>query len=301
MNFKSVINQILVYGLRGGPCRFNHENSAVMSARQQSNLEFDWSSITTSRQIQYCPCYQVFDCARLLVPLDWQDAKRSPLIAIAIIKLAAVVAGNATNFGGTLITNPGGPGASGVEDLVLSGTSIQNTVDGWNHYEILSFDPRGVGHSTPTLDCFGDNFSRISLALQQRGTGGLDNGNEGLKRRFAQAQAYGRLCASHMLEDMANGSKVSSFMSTASVARDMLEIVDRVEEERSTDSSSKNAQRKFPNTRLALEQGKPRIQYLGFSYGSHLGNTFAAMYPGRVGRMILDGIVQSEDYMKGVC
>jgi pimeloyl-ACP methyl ester carboxylesterase len=44
----------------------------------------------------------------------------------------------------------------------------------------------------------------------------------------------------------------------------------------------------------------PRLQYLGFSYGTALGNTFAFMFPGRVGRVVLDGVADAQDYIDGV-
>jgi pimeloyl-ACP methyl ester carboxylesterase len=74
----------------------------------------------------------------------------------------------------------------------------------------------------------------------------------------------------------------------------MLEIVDRTEE----------MLRKGNGTGRACGgaggREKVRLQYLGFSYGSVLGNTFASMFPGRVGRMVVDGIADGEDYTAGV-
>ena len=72
--------------------------------------------------------------------------------------------------------NPGGPGGSGVSDLLRHGHCLREIVDGRTHYETLSFDSRGVFYSTPRADCFGDEFARRASALQQRENGYLENG-----------------------------------------------------------------------------------------------------------------------------
>jgi pimeloyl-ACP methyl ester carboxylesterase len=71
----------------------------------------------------------------------------------------------------------------------------------------------------------------------------------------------------------------------------MLEIVDRVDELRNGGSNA---------TSTRDEDELPKLQYLGFSYGTFLGNTFASMFPGRVGRMVLDGVVDPYNYLEGV-
>lgn len=68
---------------------------------------FDWSSIIPSRALVYSKCYDRLECARLLVPLDWQDSENNQTVAIAIIKLPAAVSDSDPRFGGTIITNPG--------------------------------------------------------------------------------------------------------------------------------------------------------------------------------------------------
>jgi pimeloyl-ACP methyl ester carboxylesterase len=68
----------------------------------------------------------------------------------------------------------------------------------------------------------------------------------------------------------------------------MLEIVDRVEELRRGNST------------IPGDARKPGLQYLAVSYGTVLGNTFASMFPGRVERMVLDGVADADDFVKGV-
>jgi pimeloyl-ACP methyl ester carboxylesterase len=258
------------------------------------DVNFDWDTIEPSRELRYSPCYESFKCARLLLPLDWLDPVEEQTVAIAIISLPAAVPESDPSFGGTVITNPGGPGGSGVRDVVFHGHQTQSILDGKKRYEVLSFDPRGVFYSTPHADCFDNEFERGVSFLEQRGIGGLDGGSEALKRHFARAKAFGSMCANAT----SGGPGIRAFMSTASVARDMVEIVDRVDELRRKGLGNLQLTSQKP-LRLAKDE-IPRIQYLGFSYGTFLGNTFASMFPDRVGRMILDGVEDPYDYLRTV-
>src|SRR5690242_3386769 len=74
--------------------------------------DFDWTKLEPSEELRYVPCYDGFQCARLAVPLDWKEpsAKDHAKAAIAILTLPATVDPSDPSFGGTIITNPGGPG-----------------------------------------------------------------------------------------------------------------------------------------------------------------------------------------------
>jgi pimeloyl-ACP methyl ester carboxylesterase len=268
------------------------------SIRLISASEFDWDSIEPSKSLQFFPCHDEFQCARLEVPLDWLDENKPHTVVIAIIKLPAIVPDSDPSFGGTIITNPGGPGGSGIEQVRVGGHRYQSIVDGYRHYEIMSFDPRGVGHTTPKLDCYGDIFSRIAASIQGQSMGTVDISLDALRRQHARLLGYGSRCA-----DTAVDGSVLPYITTASVARDMVEIIDKIEELRAKNgknaATSPDASQK-PMTGSSSTEKVARIQYWGTSYGSVLGNTFASMYPGRVGRLILDGICDADDYMKGV-
>lgn len=82
------------------------------------------------------------------------------------------------SFGGTIITNFGGPGAPGTLGVQLRGRNLQNITEGEKHYEILGFDPRGIGQTTPKADCFGKGHgdSRVSWVQKMVNTvGGVSN------------------------------------------------------------------------------------------------------------------------------
>jgi pimeloyl-ACP methyl ester carboxylesterase len=177
---------------------------------------------------------------------------------------------------------------------------MQGVADGNKHYEILSWDPRGVGFTSPKADCYKDVVARDIARLQDQAMGALDSGIDVLRRQWALTQGYGRLCE----QGAVNGS-ILPFLTTASVARDMVEMLDRVHELRDetarapvrpVDGSDSDAEKRLELRKTDV----PRIQYWGFSYGTVLGNTFASMFPGRVGRLVLDGIGDMDDYMAGV-
>lgn len=90
---------------------------------------------------------------------------------------------------------------------------------------------------------------------------------------YAHAAASSQQCASVLQPSTKSGLGVGSFVSTASVARDMLEIM--------------------------TKSGQEKLQYWGFSYGTFLGATFAALYPDKVGRMVNDGNVDAVEYSSG--
>ncbi|KHN94646.1 uncharacterized protein MAM_07552 [Metarhizium album ARSEF 1941] len=76
------------------------------------------------------------------MPLDWLDAESSEeTVSLAVIKLPDC---GHVSFGGTVITNPGAPGVSGVHHILQDGHYMQSMMDGEKHFELVSFDPRGV-------------------------------------------------------------------------------------------------------------------------------------------------------------
>jgi pimeloyl-ACP methyl ester carboxylesterase len=178
------------------------------------------------------------------------------------------------------------------------------------YYDIIGFDPRGVGETTPGAFCFEDGPTSWSWALREKEDGIIGSSDAALGRLWGMNQALGTSCSHHS----ESGDDIKKFMTTASVARDMLEIVEkhaewksyetqRISDEifkRAVERSRKTGYRALPSTPKYVPyiRGKASLQYWGVSYGSFLGNTFASMYPSRVGRLILDGVVDAEDYLQ---
>ncbi|KAM0256962.1 hypothetical protein ACHAQJ_004663 [Trichoderma viride] len=301
--------------LLAGCCSALAIAGASVSRLTASSDSFSWDSITPSDDLEYHDCHGQFKCARLRVPLDWLNETDTRVATIAMIKLPAVVPDDDPTFGGAIFTNPGGPGGSGVDFLLQMGRYLQHTADkpGRRHYEIISFDPRGVGNSLPASDCFNGNLLlRDAFLLEYRGNGPLTNGDPTIAYSLAIMDAFGQRCS--------QAGDAMAFVGTPSVARDMVEMVDKVDELRKRDAAKKKKEQEAPDTynpdtrvelkkRSALKRRPaqlhdepghvPRLQFIGFSYGTILGHYFASMFPGRVGRLILDGVCDVDDYATG--
>ena len=150
---------------------------------------------------------------------------------------------------GALVVNPGGPGASGV-DLVAEHAERVASPAVRERLDVVGFDPRGVGASDP-VDCLDDREMDRFLA---RSPDPEDAG--GLEAARGAADAFAAGCAADAGPLLAN-------VDTPSVARD-LDVL-----------------------RAAL--GQDQLHYLGRSYGTLLGATYADLFPQRAGRMVLDG------------
>jgi pimeloyl-ACP methyl ester carboxylesterase len=276
--------------------------AASHNARPYDAKVFDWESITPSSDLEYHDCDGKFQCARLILPMDWLNQKNSDNITIAIRKFPAAVGDDDPTFGGTVFAQPGGPAASGTRYNLGIGPVLQNVLDrpGKKHYEILSFDIRGVGYSTPKVDCFPGLLSYLR-GLESLVNGVADLSPSALAFSLAEVKADWQQCYK-MCGDFL------SYTSSANIARDMVGILDKIEELR-----RRNAHGREPigdtthgNSRLELrsdtsyeEGSKLRLQYIGISYGTVFGNTFASMFPGRVGRLVLDGVMDVNDVVYG--
>ncbi|KAF9870237.1 hypothetical protein CkaCkLH20_12323 [Colletotrichum karsti] len=242
--------------------------------------EFSFKNIKPTKDLQYHPCGS-FQCARLEVPLDWSQPTKNSTAAIAIVKLPATVPEDDPSFAGSIFINPGGPSGSGTGFTYSFGPALQKLLGGERNYEIIGFDPRGVNMSTPHADCYkGDYFSRKLDSTRADGMSPID---EALGYHWAAASAKSELCEEDGVDS------IFGHMNTASVARDMVEMADRIDELR-----WKNSNKTKP-----ADAEKPRVQYFGISYGSYLGNTFASMFPERIGRVLIDAVIDGEDWVTG--
>jgi pimeloyl-ACP methyl ester carboxylesterase len=274
--------------------------------------EFDWTTISPSKDLEYHNCFDDFKCARLIAPLDYKNDSDPRTVALAIIKLPAMVPDDDPAFAGSVFTNPGGPGGAGVGFMVRAGKGLRDVLDkpGRRHYEIVSFDPRGIGSSWPRANCFvRDTLARDAVLLELRGRGSLDSGGGStVPYVLALQKAIGRRCLDAE-ESGINGGQIMAYMGTPSVARDMVQMVDKIAELRARNGGTRmtpSHDGDDQEDRLELKrrgnQGDhdiPRLQYIGYSYGTVLGNYFASLFPGRVGRIVLDGIVNAKDYSSG--
>ncbi|GAA1848526.1 alpha/beta hydrolase [Myceligenerans crystallogenes] len=184
-----------------------------------------------------------FQCATVDAPLDWHDAGKGG-IQIALKKLPAT----SESPQGSLLVNPGGPGVSGislVEDTSGFGFRLRAAFD------IVGFDPRGVGQSTP-VKCMDDAAKDEFLTKDYPYT------DEGITQRIEAVRAWAQACGE-------NTGELLGHVDTQSAARDM--------------------------DMLRAVLGDAKLNYLGYSYGTQLGATYAGLFPGNVGRLVLDGAV----------
>jgi len=223
---------------------------------------------------------------------------------------------NDPRYGGPVLINPGGPGGSGTSTARALGIYLQTIIDSpedpsilktWEqqnassakYFDIIGFDPRGVGETEPRAVCMPDVSSAWSWALREETEGVFGSSDAALGRLWSMTKAYTSSCLQTM--GAKEGPDVKQYLTTASVARDMLELVERhakfahkVVSDTVTRGTSNRFATYVPPTFIP---NKSKLQYWGFSYGTFLGSTYAAMFPSRVGRLVLDGVVDSDEYL----
>jgi pimeloyl-ACP methyl ester carboxylesterase len=205
--------------------------------------------------LRWHACDSGFQCATARVPLDYQHPNGAT-ISIAVIRHLAT---DPARRLGSLFFNSGGP-AEQIEPFLASYQEIPAPLRA--RYDIVSFDPRGFGSSTP-ISCF------PTPAAEQKFLAGVPLFPVGRQQDVAWEKTTARfdaLCA-------ARGGPLIAHDSTADVARDMNLL------------------------RQAL--GDPVLNYLGQSYGTGLGAVYANLFPMAVGHMVLDGNLDPVAWTQG--
>jgi pimeloyl-ACP methyl ester carboxylesterase len=281
--------------------------------------DFQWRDLEPRQSLQYSPCFGSYQCARLSVPLNWNittaEREDGPRVAIAIIKLPAKVPVTDPRYGGPVILNPGGPGESGIYQVLSDGKSIQTIVDhpvapteaklnstNGKYFDILSFDPRGVNNTTPRLRCFPNAFNQRFWALTYADYGLLWDSESIIGMEWARAAALGASCSQEE-----EGNEILPYINTAQVVEDIVEIIEREGEWRAKETQKllfDQEQINRSNSLAALKwaayhPGQEKLQYWGMSFGTIIGSTFSAMHPERVGRVVIDGVVDPADHYSG--
>lgn len=244
------------------------------------------------------------------LPLDYFNGTfPEETISVAIAKLPAKVPVDDPRYGGPVLLNPGGPGGPGALFALLIAKSLQVVVDAASNpelagedaqfFDIIGFDPRGIGETEPAARCMSDPAASWSWRLRETEEGILGSSDAVLGRLWSMTHAFGSSCKKAL--DAEKGPNIKQYMTTAFVARDMLEIIEKHAEyvaqkaARATHNNGKRSDRRNTGHTSTFEMAK--LQYWGFSYGTFLGSTFASMFPDRVGRVVLDGVVNEEDYL----
>ncbi|MFI6352808.1 alpha/beta hydrolase [Streptomyces sp. NPDC050743] len=187
-----------------------------------------------------------WQCATMQAPLDWSKPT-GDTIGIALIRAKA--SGPASKRIGSLVFNFGGPGGSGVSTLPAFGSDYAALR---TRYDLVSFDPRGVGRSAP-VECETD--AQLDTYFQQDAT--PDDSAE-RTQLLARTKQFNAACEK-------NSKKILPHVATTDAARDM-DLMRQV-------------------------LGDEKLHYFGISYGTELGGVYAHLFPKNVGRAVLDAVV----------
>ncbi|MEV6650927.1 alpha/beta hydrolase [Streptomyces sp. NPDC051219] len=211
--------------------------SAASTGPAAPRTTLTWTACSTKN-------YPTLQCSSVAVPLD-HARPHGEKITLALSR----VPHTAVKSQGPLLVNPGGPGGSGLTLAGFVASALPKDLAA--QYDVVGFDPRGVGKSKPALDCGPGHSAPVRPNSVPRS---LTEERANLDR----VRSFARACA-------AKHGSLLNHIDTVSTARD-LDLV-----------------------RQAL--GAPQINYFGYSYGTYLGAVYAKLHPQRVRRMVLDSIV----------
>jgi pimeloyl-ACP methyl ester carboxylesterase len=185
------------------------------------------------------------ECGNIEVPFDYADPEQGSFV----LYLKKHNAANPADRIGSMMVNPGGPGFGG--SSLADDAEYYFSQDLIDRFDIIAWDPRGTGESTPAVNCV-DTFDEYY---------GLDSPPETPEEKQAlidASQAFNDKCAE-------NSGTILPYISTKASAQDINSL------------------------RLAL--GEEKVSFFGFSYGSELGTTWATMFPETVRAIVVDGAV----------
>jgi pimeloyl-ACP methyl ester carboxylesterase len=201
-----------------------------------------------------------FQCATARVPLDYSNP-RGPTIHLAVIRHRA---SDRAHRIGTLFFNPGGPGASGTAFLPLLVAQLPPALQVLRErFDIASWDPRGVGPST-AVKCLPTAADEIRFLDGMVAGQSFPVGRAEMDRWIERYRIFDRLCARR-------NRTLLRHVSTADTARDL--------------------------DLLRAAVGDRRLSYLGYSWGTFLGATYANLFPRRVRALVLDGNLNPTAYV----
>nr|WP_116203618.1 alpha/beta hydrolase [Amycolatopsis circi] len=185
-------------------------------------------------------------CASLEVPLDYRNPDGKKII----VEISRLPSTDPAKRRGVLLFNPGGPGGPGLA-FPLTWANLGAPASLLAEYDLIGFDPRGVGHSTP-VSC---DLSPEQLLLAPK----YAHNREEVVQASAAAKQIAQKCANSA------SAPILPYITTANTARDMDQI------------------------RAAL--GESKISYFGLSYGTYLGGVYASLFPDQTDRVVLDSVV----------
>lgn len=277
------------------------------------------SKITPNKELEYHDCFGGFQCARLDVPMDWNNTEPgTPRVGLAVIKLPARVPVTDPRYGGLLWVQVGGPGSSGVDFIIKHGKTYQMIVDSPvdpvfddinvqnspKYYDLLGVDPRGVNNTTPRYSCFPTAASRDIWTLQSEAQGMIGSSNDVFDSVFERTKALSKGCSKRTANGENIEDQLAYHMNTSPVVADMVEVVERHGQWREKQALASIGLTSEHHATAVRERtkwlvGEEKLLYWGLSYGTVLGAYFATMQPHRIERVIMDGVADTEDFARG--
>ena len=211
---------------------------------EPSARPFPPTSSAPATDLAWTPCDDGFSCVTLDVPLDADDPSQGT-VALALTRLPAA---DPDNRIGSIVVNPGGPGASAVDFLQSSWTHVLPVVR--ERFDLVAFDPRGVGRSAPV---------RCASTAELDRWFALDPSPDDAAELGALVQGSAALTAGCVR----GAGRLTGHLSTEEAAADL--------------------------ERVRVAVGDERLTYLGYSYGTSIGAAYLDRFPERVRAMVLDG------------
>ena len=227
------------------------------------NQDIDWKDCSNETT--------TFQCGTVTVPVDY-DHPDGKTITIALKKLPALD-GDAEH--GSLFLNPGGPGESGIRMVETGAPMFGEELRG--AYDIIGFDPRGVGRSTP-ITCWSDE------ELNQHLTDTKNGKSSTLSESISTVMLFSK--DSSAQERIDRGASNAARCAKHSQVPELLDHVGTRDVVRDLDV-------------LRATNGNAKLSYLGISYGTYIGALYADLFPDRVGRTVLDSAVDPSKRLGG--
>ncbi|KAL3482658.1 TAP-like protein-domain-containing protein [Aspergillus germanicus] len=198
-------------------------------------------------------------CANLTVPLDYTEPESNATLALQLLRVPAV----AEQKKGSILFNFGGPGFASRGTLAALAARFLALTGG--EYDLVAHDPRGTG-TTLTASCFNTTAERQQFVTVPMSVVPSTDDELALGRLYGQTDVVANIC-----NDFPGFAERGSLIGTAFGARDLMQIVDAIEDD-------------------------GLLRYWGISYGTALGTTVAAMFPDRIDRIIIDGVLNPHQY-----
>ncbi|KAF8856609.1 hypothetical protein BDZ45DRAFT_691599 [Acephala macrosclerotiorum] len=184
-----------------------------------------------------------------------------------------------------VLTNPGGPGESAIDDFLNNGAYEASIVG--SNYDYVAWEPRGIGYSIPATNC-SSSLTPIP-GIQKRSASRRSSQfahltDPFLGKIFFDDDYEGAIEVGQTCQTLTGGTNdAGPHISTLYLIQDMLSIVDAY-------ASSPQSQ--------GVEDAS-LVNFWGFSYGTFASQTFGSIYPDRVGRFVINGVVDPDDYRSG--